>query len=275
MSWFKRGRNESKSLGQASDDSAEIRSRADTDPQTCLEVFQNHWKQALSIIKKGNGSTSSHGCNPDEQEAVMQNVEQMINLLVGEVGLDENGQGMPGPILHYLLEEDIFDQFCNWCHYNSSNGDKLKCEQLRIFEQLISQSQQLLLIHKAIIQPLLRLLYLCAEGSKTSDVESRLVLVLHQLCVCISQETVILESFFNASTNHGPTKFLIFSLLIPYIHREGKVGQQARDALLLIMTISARNPHIGLYIAENSDFCPVRAYFSLYMYIPGIMMIDD
>lgn len=259
MSWFKRGRNESKSSGQSSDDSAEIRSRADTDPQTCLEVFQNHWKQALSIIKKGNGSTSSQGCNPDEQEAVMQNVEQMINLLVGEVGLDENGQGMPGPILHYLLEEDIFDQFCNWCHYNSSNGDKLKCEQLRIFEQLISQSQQLLLIHKAIIQPLLRLLYLCAEGSKTSDVESRLVLVLHQLCVCISQETVILESFFNASTNHGPTKFLIFSLLIPYIHREGKVGQQARDALLLIMTISARNPHIGLYIAENSDFCPVLA----------------
>lgn len=259
MSWFKRGRNESKSSGQSSDDSAEIRSRADTDPQTCLEVFQNHWKQALSIIKKGNGSTSSQGCNPDEQEAVMQNVEQMINLLVGEVGLDENGQGMPGPILHYLLEEDIFDQFCNWCHYNSNNGDKLKCEQLRIFEQLISQSQQLLLIHKAIIQPLLRLLYLCAEGSKTSDVESRLVLVLHQLCVCISQETVILESFFNASTNHGPTKFLIFSLLIPYIHREGKVGQQARDALLLIMTISARNPHIGLYIAENSDFCPVLA----------------
>lgn len=259
MSWFKRGRNESKSSGQSSDDSAEIRSRADTDPQTCLEVFQNHWKQALSIIKKGNGSTSSQGCNPDEQEAVMQNVEQMINLLVGEVGLDESGQGMPGPILHYLLEEDIFDQFCNWCHYNSSNGDKLKCEQLRIFEQLISQSQQILLIHKAIIQPLLRLLYLCAEGSKTSDVESRLVLVLHQLCVCISQETVILESFFNASTNHGPTKFLIFSLLIPYIHREGKVGQQARDALLLIMTISARNPHIGLYIAENSDFCPVLA----------------
>ncbi|XP_061164150.1 FHF complex subunit HOOK-interacting protein 1B-like isoform X2 [Saccostrea echinata] len=259
MSWFKRGRNDSKASGQSSDDSVEARSRADTDPQTCLEVFQNHWKQALSIIKRGNGSSNSQVCSTDEQEAVLQNVEQMINLLVGEVGLDENGQGMPGPILHYLLEEDIFEQFCNWCHYNSMNGDKLKCEQLRIFEQLISQSQQLLLIHKAIIQPLLRLLYLCAEGSKTSDIESRLVLVLHQLCVCISQETVILESFFNASTNHGPTKFLIFSLLIPYLHREGKVGQQARDALLLIMTISARNPHIGLYIAENSDFCPVLA----------------
>ncbi|XP_056012705.1 FHF complex subunit HOOK-interacting protein 1B-like isoform X4 [Ostrea edulis] len=259
MSWFKRGRNDSKASGQSSEDLAETRCRADTDPQTCLEVFQNHWKQALSIIKRGNGSTSNQTCTADEQEAVLQNVEQMINLLVGEVGLDENGQGMPGPILHYLLEEDVFDQFCNWCHYNSTNGDQLKCEQLRIFEQLISQSQQLLLIHKAIIQPLLRLLYLCAEGSKTSDIEGRLVLVLHQLCVCISQETVILESFFNASTNHGPTKFLIFSLLIPYIHREGKVGQQARDALLLIMTISARNPHIGLYIAENSDFCPVLA----------------
>ena len=99
--------------------------------------------------------------------------------------------------------------------------------------------------------------------------------------MCISQETVILESFFNASTNHGPTKFLIFSLLIPYIHREGKVGQQARDALLLIMTISARNPHIGLYIAENSDFCPVGSsdFFlvikNLYSLFWRTLLIDE
>ena len=71
------------------------------------------------------------------------------------------------------------------------------------------------------------------------------------------QETVILESFFSTEADHGPAKFLIFSLLIPYIHREGPIGQRARDALLLLMTLSAIHPHIGHYIADNSDFCPV------------------
>ena len=264
MSWFKKGRNDSKASSQSggSDDQVDGRSRTDTDPQTCLEVFQNHWKQALLIISRDRNGNSQKGltCTTDELEAVLQNFEQMITLLGSEEGLDENGQGMPGPILHYLLEEKIFDRFCDWCLMHSEHGDKLKEEQLRMFEQLISQSHQLLLIHKAIIQPLLKLLSLCSDSAKSQAIENRLVLVLHQLCVCISQETVILESFFNTSANHGPARFLIFSLLIPYIHREGKVGQLARDALLLIMTLSSKYPHIGLYIAENSDFCPVSPH---------------
>lgn len=137
-------------------------------------------------------------------------------------------------------------------------------EQLRMYELLISQSRQLLLIHRPVIRPLLRLLLACAEqmsNSGSEELEFRLVLVLHQICTCISQETVILESFFSTEANHGPAKFLIFSLLIRYIHREGPIGQRARDALLLLMTLSARHPHIGHYIAENSDFCPV-SYFS-------------
>jgi hypothetical protein len=36
------------------------------------------------------------------------------------------------------------------------------------------------------------------------------------------------------------------------------LGQQARDALLLIMQLSHRNPHIARHIVENTNFCPVR-----------------
>ena len=35
-------------------------------------------------------------------------------------------------------------------------------------------------------------------------------------------------------------------------------GQQARDALLLIMQLSNRNESIAKYIVENTNFCPVR-----------------
>lgn len=254
MSWFKRGKNDMKSSG--SDDQLDSRSRASTDPETCLEVFLNHWRQASLVINIKEGQVKGQSLT-DDIDTVTQNFEQMITLLAGEEGLNESGQGMPGPIMHYVLEHNVFEKYCNWCNSHPDFAEKLKAEQLRMFEQLISQSSQLLLIHKPVIKPLLRLLTSCSEQSKPGPIEKNLVLLLHQICACSSQETVILETFFNADADHGKAKFLIFSLLIPYIHREGTVGQQARDALLLIMTLSSKHPHIGQFIAENSDFCPV------------------
>jgi len=39
------------------------------------------------------------------------------------------------------------------------------------------------------------------------------------------------------------------------------LGQQARDALLLIMQLSNRNETIAKYIVENTNFCPVGLIF--------------
>ena len=54
---------------------------------------------------------------------------------------------------------------------------------------------------------------------------------------------------------------MIFSLLLPFIHREGGIGQQARDALLLCMALSASHPMVGDYVAKHSNFCPVSISF--------------
>lgn len=258
MSWFKRGRNDSKLSNKSgsSDCLSDARPRSETDPLTCLEVFKNHWSQAHSIIDKGPIQYKGQQAI-DDIDTVFQNLEQMMTLLAAEEGLDDSGQGMPGAILHYLLELGIFEKISSWCQSHTEHSEKIVLEQLRLYEQLISQSHQILLIHKPVIQPLLRLLSSCEGIQNSSEIEYRLVLVLHQVCVCISQQTLILESFFNIDANHGPARFLIFSLLIPFIHREGRIGQQARDALLLIMSLSSKHPHIGQYIAENSDFCPV------------------
>ncbi|KAL1427482.1 hypothetical protein MTO96_017197 [Rhipicephalus appendiculatus] len=95
----------------------------------------------------------------------------------------------------------------------------------------------------------------------------------------LSQHPDLLEVFFSASSNQGPARFLIFSLLIPFVHREGAIGQQARDALLLCMALSQKNESIGLYIAENSNFCPVLAtgLSGLYSVLPRKLTIvaDD
>jgi hypothetical protein len=38
------------------------------------------------------------------------------------------------------------------------------------------------------------------------------------------------------------------------------LGQQARDALLLLMQLSSRNDSIANYIVEHTNFCPVNIH---------------
>lgn len=103
---------------------------------------------------------------------------------------------------------------------------------------------------------------------------------LHQICVSMARQPVVLEMLFRAApAQQGSTNLLIFSLLVPFIHRDGAIGQQARDALLLVMAASASHEAVARYIAENSYFCPVseellsRSSFSLFSVLTIIMLI--
>ena len=64
----------------------------------------------------------------------------------------------------------------------------------------------------------------------------------------------------SSSPSHGTdSNFLVFSLLVGFLHRDGHVGQQARDALINVMAMSRKNEDVGNYIAKHSNFCPVSA----------------
>lgn len=267
MSWFKKqgqradiraaGPTNQQSVSSSAKNSVAkmvARPRSGTDPDTCLEVFKSHWLQAVTIMNKTNMAPGSSKRNSQQEDvdAVSQHCDQMMLLLLEEQG-DKSGQG---PILQFLLSEDILEKILTWSTRTGELVDKLRLHHIKMFDMLISQAQQPLLIHKPIIRPLLKLLSACAEHPN-KVIEKHLILLLHQLCVCVTQNTPLLELLFNASSDQGPAKFLMFSLLIPYVHREGGIGQQARDALLLIMALSARHESIGRYIADNSDFCPV------------------
>ena len=84
------------------------------------------------------------------------------------------------------------------------------------------------------------------------------MLLLSQLCVCLAREPSLLEFFLQPPPEPGAApRLLLFSRLVPFVHREGTLGQQARDALLLLMALSAGSPTVGRYIADHSYFCPV------------------
>lgn len=70
-------------------------------------------------------------------------------------------------------------------------------------------------------------------------------------------------------------RFTIFSLLIPFVHKEDAIGMRARDALLLCMSLSKKNKDVALYISEYSNFSVLVAsgLSGLYSVLPSV--IDD
>lgn len=189
--------------------------------------------------------------SPDEASTVQNYVEHMLFLLIEEQAKDAS----MGPILEFVVSENIMEKLFLWS-LRREFTDETKIEQLKMYEMLVTQSHQPLLHHKPILKPLMMLLSSCS-GTSTPTVETELVVLLNQLCSIIAKDPSILELFFHTSEDQGAANFLIFSLLIPFIHREGTVGQQARDALLFIMSLSAENNVVANHIAENTYFCPV------------------
>ncbi|XP_071951281.1 FHF complex subunit HOOK-interacting protein 1B-like isoform X2 [Antedon mediterranea] len=250
------------------------RSFVDLDPQTCYEVFINHWKQIQGVFNKHINTTvfKRSKVSGEEVQTVVNYMNQMMCLLVEE---KMPRGGVIGRMLELMIKENMLDKFFVWCSKSGEFLEDLKYEQLKIYEILIAQSKQSVLMHNAILNPLLRVLLACSEFN-SERVESRLILLLNQLCVALSKDTTLLEFLFHASPNQGPAKFLIFSLLIPYVHREGRRGQQARDALLLCMAVSSEAETVGKYIAGSTSLCPVLAtgLGALYSRLPRKLVID-
>lgn len=234
---------------------------------------------SLGVIHLSTGSSGSTHFGPipgDEASAVQNYVEHMLFLL-----MEESSQaGAMGPILEFVVMENVMERLFVWS-LRREFTDEMKLEQLKMYEMLVGQAHQPLLHHKPILRPLMMLLSSCS-GTAAPAVEAELVLLLNQLCCVLAKDPSILELFFHTSEDQGATNFLIFSLLIPFIHREGTVGQQARDALLLIMSLSAENERVAKHIAENTYFCPVSPkkkqlllILSQIFRLPGEFCISD
>ncbi|XP_035994902.1 FTS and Hook-interacting protein homolog isoform X2 [Fundulus heteroclitus] len=257
MSWLSRLNPRS---GRSAVPSAAPSGPCTADPETCLMVFENHWRQVSWVLDQREASSSS-----DDLTAVRNNTDQMLCLLAEERPA-ESPEGGPcaapmGPILELVVTENILERLVQW-HLRRGLDPDSQGALLKLFEMLIGQSQQPLLQHTAVLHPLLRLLGACADPELGCPpaLENSLVLLLNQVCVSMARQPVVLEMLFQAApAKQGSTNLLIFSLLVPFIHRDGAIGQQARDALLLVMAASASNQAVARYIAENSYFCPVLA----------------
>lgn len=266
--------------------------------------------------KTNNEQTTDgdHSITSDDVTTILNHIEQIILLLIQEnqklkqVNETNSNQFsaispiMMSPLLDYLMMESVLDKIFNWSSNIGEFTNIMKLEQLKLYNTIVSQlCHESMLFQTALIRPLLSLLSTCKDCAPL-EVEKHLVILLNTLCIFLSQNTDLLELFFvndkNKNNNIASTmdevksspqlknklsyldnpesKFLIFSLLISFVHREGSIGQKARDSLFLIMSLSKRHPSIGTYIAENTDFCPVLAtgLSGLYSLLPRKLLTE-
>ncbi|XP_012905779.1 FHF complex subunit HOOK-interacting protein 1B isoform X7 [Mustela lutreola] len=259
MNWL--SRLASRGPGHRVPQGASMQTPVVADPETCLMVFKNHWSQVVRILERQGPRAAPGGA--DDLSAVRNHTYQMLTLLVEDRAVP-SAPTAPGPLLEFALREDLLTRVLAWQLQWDELGDGVeerRAEQLKLFEMLVSEARQPLLRHGPVREALLTLLDACGRPVPSSPaLDEGLVLLLSQLCVCLAREPSLLEFFLQPPPEPGAApRLLLFSRLVPFVHREGTLGQQARDALLLLMALSAGSPTVGRYIADHSYFCPVLA----------------
>ncbi|XP_047372568.1 FHF complex subunit HOOK interacting protein 1B isoform X4 [Sciurus carolinensis] len=259
MNWL--SRLASRGPGHRVPQGASLQTPVMADPETCLMVFKNHWSQVVRILERQGPRAAPGGA--DDLSAVRNHTYQMLTLLAEDRAVP-SAPTVPGPLLEFALHEDLLTRVLTWQLQWDELGDGVeerRAEQLKLFEMLVSEARQPLLRHGPVREALLTLLDACGRPVPSSPaLDEGLVLLLSQLCVCVAREPSLLEFFLQPPPEPGAApRLLLFSRLVPFVHREGTLGQQARDALLLLMALSAGSPTVGRYIADHSYFCPVLA----------------
>lgn len=165
-----------------------------------------------------------------------------------------------GPCIKYAVDEEIFQILYIWSSESPGSLRDLlmRTEQLRIYRNFIDKCKSSVLLYEQIWKPLLYLLYSCKTYGVTEEMELDFVALLKSLCVSVNREIALLDLFF--LDNHhekGVDSLSVFTMLIPYVHRGGEVGEWSRDGVLLCMALSSVDHRLGNYIIENTNFCPV------------------
>ena len=206
----------------------------------------------------------------------------MLQLLQLELaGSRSNGEGTTSILDMVLSDSDnILAQIVSWSKaVPYTQADPLILLQLQFFETLLTCNVggQSVLSHVKVLHPLVSLLELVnslpSSHTPSNRLQSTLLELVHSLCLLLMDSSPLLDLF----TCDDNPRFILFSLLTPYLHRRGQLGQQARDSLLLCISLASRSPAVENYISTHSNFLPILAsgLSGLYSALPRNLEADN
>ncbi|GMT17759.1 hypothetical protein PFISCL1PPCAC_9056 [Pristionchus fissidentatus] len=236
-----------------------------SDPAEWEQGFDKCWERAERLLDKPI-IFPEKDITFEEMQDLMALVQRMTQFLMMEV----NAQPEPaiGPILDRFFTHQMIERVIDWAQ-QCPDFLKPSCQLslIRTYEHIMSESysqNHCLLVHKPILNPLLRLFAWCRKpesqllaghrDGQPSKTDHHFVILLNQICMKMAKDATLLHFFFTCTD-----EFMVFSLLIPFLYEMNDVGQLARDALLLILAVSAQQKEVAEFVANKSAFCPVVA----------------
>jgi len=243
------------------------------------QTFTHHWEACRDRIR--DYEPDGERCS-DDILTVGAQLEQMIQLLQLELGAGNNNPETR--ILDTILSDrdNILAQIVGWAK-SLPNGkhDVILSLLLQLSEVLVSckQSGQSVVSHTKVVQPLLSLLDIVnnvlQHHTPSQELQSSLLCLIHSLCVLLTENPSLLELF--TCSDPSTPKFLLFSLLTPFLHKPSQEGQMARDSLLLCISLSSQHQIVQKYIADHSNFCTILAtgLSGLYSSLPRYLEADN
>uniref|UniRef100_A0A0N5B3V9 UPF0518 protein n=1 Tax=Strongyloides papillosus TaxID=174720 RepID=A0A0N5B3V9_STREA len=243
--------------------------------------------------------------NPDYD--TIQDVFFTFNVMTHLLMLEVNSQPKTtiGTILDSCFSNEIFIKLQSWAE-GVSESYHMACQVnlLKAYDSMLSNSNRhshCVLVHKPILLPLLRLLHWCNETVEERNhvpcgIDKDFVVLLNQISRKMSQDITLLHFLFNfnedtsdgdgennveamntsfgsfksTNSNSSSNRFLVFSLLIPYLYGPGDIGQLAKDSVLSILAVSAKFRAVASYITKKTSFCQVLSggLCALYSLLP-------
>ena len=199
--------------------------------------------------------TQTKALNPfalEELKEMLVNIQKLLSKDTPEA------QGHMGPCLKYLLHENIIENIYMFTTRQREYTKEVRVFLLDFFTEVFARSRQPLLIHQQILRPVNKLLRAC-EGTKDPRLNSSFIPLLHQICILMQENQSLLDLFFMESNEHMQSRFLVLTSLIPHMHEMGDVGNRARDALLLCLSLADQlsGTNLSRFIATDCNFCQV------------------
>ncbi|BHF61430.1 hypothetical protein SprV_0100440400 [Sparganum proliferum] len=183
-----------------------------------------------------------------------------------------------GPVLVAFTKSAFLQQLVAWVDPTRVPID-IRSFLLRLvflhLDLLVSQAKQDVLNCPEVLRPILQLL-VYTRNLKEVEFSQELSLLLKSLCVLLCRDPFVLKNSEKVSLECTREKYFIFSQLVPLLHLQSPAGDNVRDAFLLILALSVRDPDVAQYLTSGSDLCPVLAtgLSGLYSSLPRNLIVN-
>ena len=215
-----------------------------------INDMERHWQELSDLIE-------SSLTDPFALQEFKEHLKEIADIMKKELGQSASS-GRTSECLEYFLSENMLEKT-----YLFSSRQRLYCSEVRVgllnfCTSLLTCSGPPLFIHQQVLRPLTRLLRAC-EMAHDQWLDSSLVALLQQICILIQENESLLDLFFTVGSGKVPSKFLVFTLLVRYMHSLSEAGMRARDAMLYCLSVAGRSPHSSLcdFIITDTEFCQV------------------